>query len=249
MSIIKVNDLLEVVFSRKGCFLLGSSRRGRRLGAAGGVEVADVPYGVTAEAQCILCLSHPRLPVERAPRASRPPGTDAAKKIVGRKRSIVTDTLGLLLAVLVTTASVQDSVAGTRLIDQVAGTRLIDQVAATHPSIRKVWVDGGYRQHLVEHAATLGIDMEIVQRNPGTRGFMPLPRRWTVERTYGWLMFHRRLARDYETLPARSEAMIHLAMTDLMGRRLTAKPPYPGVSRHQGIKRQFRDETSGENDL
>jgi transposase len=141
-------------------------------------------------------------------------GTDAGKKIVGRKRSIVTDTIGLLLAVLVTAASVQDSV---------AGTQLLDQVAAGHPGIRKVWVDGGYRQHLVEHAATLGIDMEIVTRTPGTRGFTPIPKRWTVERTYGWLMLHRRLARDYETLPARSEAMIHLAMTDLMARRLTGE--------------------------
>lgn len=141
-------------------------------------------------------------------------GIDAGKKIVGRKRSIVTDTLGLLLAVVVTAASVQDSV---------AGTDLINQVATDHPTIRKVWVDGGYRQHLVEHAATLGIDMEIVQRTPGARGFTPLPKRWTVERTYGWLMFHRRLARDYETLPARSEAMIHLAMTDLMARRLTGE--------------------------
>jgi transposase len=93
-------------------------------------------------------------------------GADAGKKIVGRKRSIVTDTIGFLLAVLVTAASVQDSV---------AGTHLIDQVAATHPTIRKAWVDGGYRQHLVEHAATLGIDMEIVQRPPATRGFTPLP--------------------------------------------------------------------------
>ncbi|GGL17369.1 IS5 family transposase [Streptomyces flaveus] len=141
-------------------------------------------------------------------------GTDAAKKIVGRKRSIVTDTLGLLLAVLVTGAGVQDSV---------AGTDLIDQVAAAHPTIRKVWVDGGYRHHLIEHAAALGIDMEIVQRTPGTRGFTPLSKRWTVERTYGWLMFHRRLARDYETLPARSEAMIQLAMTDLMARRLSGE--------------------------
>ncbi|GAA2231957.1 hypothetical protein GCM10010360_65010 [Streptomyces nogalater] len=126
-------------------------------------------------------------------------GTDAAKKIVGRKRSIVTDTLGLLLAVLVTAASVQDSV---------VGTDLIGQVAAAHPTIRKVWVDGGYRHHLVEHAACPGIDMEVVQRTPGTTEFTPIPKRWAVERTYGWLMLHRRLARDYETLPARSEAMI-----------------------------------------
>ncbi|GAB1333342.1 IS5-like element ISSco3 family transposase [Streptomyces sennicomposti] len=141
-------------------------------------------------------------------------GIDAGKKIVGRKRSIVTDTIGLLLTVVVTAASVQDSA---------AGTDLIDQVAAAHPTVRKVWVDGGYRQHLAEHAATLGIDMEIVQRTPGTRGFTPLPERWTVERTYGWLMLHRRLARDYETLPTRSEAMIQLATTDLMARRLTGQ--------------------------
>jgi transposase len=89
-------------------------------------------------------------------------GVDAGKKIVGRKRSIVTDTLGLLLAMLVTAASVQDPV---------AGTRLLDQVAAEHPGIRNVWVDGGYRQHLVEHAATLGIDMEITARTPGTKAF------------------------------------------------------------------------------
>jgi hypothetical protein len=77
-------------------------------------------------------------------------GIDAGGKIVGTKRSIVTDTLGLLLAVLVTAASVQDSI---------AGTRLLDQVAADHPGIRKVWVDGGYRRHLTEHAAALRIDM------------------------------------------------------------------------------------------
>ena len=141
-------------------------------------------------------------------------GIDAGKKIVGRNRNIVTDPLGLLLAVLVTAASVQDSA---------AGTRLLDQVAADHPGIRKVWVDGGYRQHLVEHAAVLGIDMEVTARKPGTRGFTPLPKRWAVERTYGRLMLHRRLARDCETLPTRSEAMIHLAMTDLMARRLTGE--------------------------
>lgn len=141
-------------------------------------------------------------------------GIDAGKKIVGRKRSIVTDTLGLLLAVLVTAASVQDFV---------AGTSLLDQIAVEHPGIRKVWVDGGYRQRLVEHAATLGIDMEITTRKPGNRGFTPIPKRWAVERTYGWLMLHRRLARDYETLPTRSEAVIHIAMTDLMARRLTSE--------------------------
>ncbi|MFD7233332.1 transposase [Streptomyces sp. NPDC059881] len=91
------------------------------------------------------------------------------------------------------------------------------------PTVCKTWVDGGYRQHLVEHAATLGIDMHIVRRNPTTRGFTVLPRRWTVERTLGWLMQHRRLARDYEAKPHRSEAIIHLAMINLMTRRLTGE--------------------------
>ncbi|CAM5259801.1 Transposase OS=Streptomyces antimycoticus OX=68175 GN=SSPO_002070 PE=4 SV=1 [Streptomyces antimycoticus] len=85
-------------------------------------------------------------------------GIDAGKKIVGRRRSIITDTLGLLLAVLVTAAGVQDSV---------AGAHLLEQVATDHPSIRKVWVDGGYRKHFVEHAATLGIDLEITHVPPG----------------------------------------------------------------------------------
>lgn len=141
-------------------------------------------------------------------------GIDAGKKIVGRKRSIVIDTLGLLLGVLVTAASVQDST---------ADRTLIERIATEHPTIRKTWVDGGYRQHLVEHAATLGIDMHIVRRDPATRGFAVLPRRWTVERTLGWLMNHRRLARDYEAHPHRSEAMIHLAMINLMTSRLTAE--------------------------
>ena len=65
--------------------------------------------------------------------------------------------------------------------------------------------------------------MEIIQYKPGTRGFTPIPKRWAVERTYGWLMLHRRLARDYETLSVRSEARIHIAMTELMARRLTGE--------------------------
>jgi transposase len=141
-------------------------------------------------------------------------GIDAGKKIVGRKRSIVTDTLGLLLAVLVTAASVSDPI---------AGRHLLTQVAAAHPTITKTWADSAYRTSVIEHSATLGIDLEVVRKDPATRGFTPLPRRWTVERTFGWLMLHRRLVRDYEALPARSEAMIHLAMIDLMARRLTGE--------------------------
>ncbi|WP_443067647.1 transposase [Streptomyces sp. NBC_01268] len=79
----------------------------------------------------------------------------------------------------------------------------------------------GYRTKVIDHGARLGIDVEVTRRDPAQKGFKVIPRRWVVERTFGWLMHHRRLARDYETHPHRSEAMIRLAMIDLMSRRLT----------------------------
>jgi transposase len=141
-------------------------------------------------------------------------GFDGGKKIKGRKRHVAVDSNGWLLAVLVTAASVQDGP---------AGLQLLAKTAAAHPAISKAWADSAYRNAVIEHAATLGIDVEVVRRDPATRGFTALPRRWAVERTFGWLMHHRRLARDYEALPARSEAMIHLAMIDLMARRCTGE--------------------------
>ncbi len=138
-------------------------------------------------------------------------GIDAGKKIAGRKRHIGVDTLGLLLAVWVTAASVSDN----------AGGKLLSHIAKTHPRITKAWADTGYRTKVIEHGALLGIDVEVTRRDPGQKGFKVIPRRWVVERTFGWLMNHRRLARDYETHPHRSEAMIRLAMIDLMSRRLT----------------------------
>jgi transposase len=81
-------------------------------------------------------------------------------------------------------------------------------------------VDAGFKNQFVEHAATPGIDAEVVPRNTETRGFHVVKRRWVVERTLGWLMLHRRLVRDYETLPANSEATIHIAMIDNVSRRI-----------------------------
>ncbi|GHE69348.1 DDE transposase [Streptomyces longispororuber] len=141
-------------------------------------------------------------------------GTDAGKRIMGRKRHLGCDTLGLLLTVLVTAASVSDTA---------AGVRLLSRIAAAHPRVRKAWVDAGYRTTAIDHGACLGIDVHPVQRPPWARGFTIIPRRWTIERSIGWLMHHRRLARDYERHPHRSEAMIHLAMIDLMARRLTGE--------------------------
>jgi len=141
-------------------------------------------------------------------------GIDAAKKIKGRKRHIVTDTLGLLLAVVVTAASVSDTA---------AGKDLLSVVAAEHPRVSKVWVDGGYQAAVWRQGAQHGIDVEVVTRARAEKGFRVLPRRWVVERTFGWLMQHRRLARDYEALPQRSRAMVLWAMANTMSRRLTGE--------------------------
>ncbi len=141
-------------------------------------------------------------------------GTDAGKKIVGRKRGIITDTLGLLLAVVVTAASVSDNV---------IGNDLLDQATTIHPGLAKTWVDAGFKTRVVEHGARLGVDVEVVTKDPQIRGFSVLKRRWVVERTLGWLMHHRRLARDYEARPDNSASMITIAMIDNLAKRVTAE--------------------------
>jgi len=125
-------------------------------------------------------------------------GIDAGKKIKGRKRHIATDVLGLLLVVIITAASVQDSV---------GGKQVLDHLAAAHSSVSLAWVDGGYNAAVIRHGAQRKIHVEVVKR-PSVKGFHVLPRRWVVERTLGWLMQYRRLVRDYEALPQRSRAMV-----------------------------------------
>jgi len=147
-----------------------------------------------------------------APEASQ--GYDAGKRTKGRKQNIATDTMGLLLALVITAASVQDTN---------GGKDVADQLAARHPTVTAGWVDGGYKKGFLEHAAARGIKFEVVHKQDGQRGFAPLPRRWAVERTFGWFVLHRRLVRDFETLPERSATMIHWAMIDNMSRRLTGE--------------------------
>lgn len=139
-------------------------------------------------------------------------GMDAGKRIIGRKRGIATDTLGLLLAVIVAAASVSDNTFGVALLDQATGA---------YPTLSKAWVDAGFKKTVIEHGATLGVDVETVTKDPQLKGFSVIKRRWVVERTIGWLMQHRRLARDYETLPTTSATMIRIAMIDNLTRRVT----------------------------
>ncbi len=139
-------------------------------------------------------------------------GIDVGKQIKGRKRHIATDILGLLLVVVITAASIQDTN---------AGKDVVDMLAAHHPAVSKVWVEGGYKLRFAEHAAAAGVDVEVVAKEPGQRGFKVLPRRWVAERTLGWLMLHRRLVREDEARPEPARSMIHWAMIDNMSRRLT----------------------------
>ncbi|WAU82263.1 IS5 family transposase [Streptomyces sp. Qhu-G9] len=139
-------------------------------------------------------------------------GIDAGKKIAGRKRHIGVGTLGLLLAVRATAASVSDNA---------GGIHLLSRIATANPQVTKAWTDSGYHTKAIDHGARPGIDAEVVRRDPAAKGFKVIPRRWVAEPTFGWLMHHRRLARDYETHPHRSEAIIRLAMIDPISRRLT----------------------------
>ena len=142
-------------------------------------------------------------------------GYDAGKKVTGRKRHIVVDTLGLLLVVLVTTADVQDKAGGKQLL-----TRLHQELAL--PRLQLIWADGGYRGRPFFNwvMGMFGWLWQVVKRSDDVKGFVVLPRRWVVERTFGWLNNYRRLSKDYEELPETSEAFIYLAMSHIMLRRL-----------------------------
>jgi putative transposase len=124
------------------------------------------------------------------------------------------DTLGLILVVVVHCAGLQDR-DGAKLV--------IEKMRGAFPRLCLIWADGGYAGQLVAWVAALtGWVLEIVKRSDDTQGFEVLPHRWIVERTFGWLMKYRRLARDYEETSQSSEAWIRIAMIHLMARRLAA---------------------------
>ncbi|MEU2629957.1 IS5 family transposase [Kitasatospora sp. NPDC007106] len=147
------------------------------------------------------------------PRATS--GYDGGKKVPGRKRHIVVDSLGLLLAVVVTAASVTD---------RDAVRTLLARLRERFWRLTLVWADGGYTGRLVDLAANAWrIALTVVKRSDDTTGFVVLPKRWLVERTFAWLMRSRRLARDYEARTDTAEAMIWWSMTMVMSRRLARR--------------------------
>lgn len=145
-------------------------------------------------------------------------GYDGAKKVTGRKRHILVDSLGLLLAVLVTTADVADAVAAQQVLAQATETR--------YPRLRVVRADSAYgRYGLPAWVATLDhFVLELVKRARRAIGFVLLPQRWVVERTFAWLGRYRRHSRDYERLTASSAAMIQISIIHRMARRLEPGP-------------------------
>jgi putative transposase len=140
-------------------------------------------------------------------------GYDGGKKVTGRKRHIVVDTLGLLLAVVVHGADQQDN-SGACLVLSALWNKM--------QRIRVIFADSAYgRKRLPEFVKqTLGFSIELVKRPRGTQGFVVLPKRWIVERTFAWIGRSRRHSKDYERNPETSEAMIYISMIQLMLRRL-----------------------------
>ena len=143
-------------------------------------------------------------------------GYDGAKKIKGRKRFTLVDTLGLLMAVHVVAANVPEREGAKQLLSKV------NQDRERFPRLARIWVDGGFSgQDFMRWVIdTFRWILETVLRPQGAEGFVLLPKRWVVERTYGWLHWCRRLNVDYEHLPTSSEALIHIAMIRIMVRRL-----------------------------
>ena len=155
-------------------------------------------------------------------------GYDGGKRLKGRKRHVLVDVMGFVLAVCVHAADVQDRAGARLLVEATAPTEL--------RSLQRVWADQGYtgafaewlhetrgwRLEVVRHADRQPVRYGLTERP--ARTFRVLPRRWVVERTFAWLGQSRRLSRDYERLPATSEAMIYAAMSRLMLRRLARTP-------------------------
>jgi transposase len=164
---------------------------------------AEDPTAVILDTQSIRAANH-------VPAATT--GKDAGKKVPGRKRGLAVDALGLIIAVIVTAASVTDNA---------IGIRLLDKVAEHTPTVTHAFVDAGFKQDFALHGATLGIDVEVVKRSDIRPGFVPVKKRWLVEQVNGTLMLHRRLTREYESRAESSVSRTLWASTANIVRRLT----------------------------
>ncbi|AJG22285.1 Mobile element protein [Cupriavidus basilensis] len=144
--------------------------------------------------------------------AAKERGYDAGMKIVGRKRNIAVNTNGWLLMVNLTPADIDDST---------GALAVLEALKKRWPGLKHLFADGAYdRRTLMDKSATLDFVVQVVCRHEGQIGFAVLPRRWVVERTFGWMIRWRRLVRDYARRPDVSEAMVYIAMGGLLLRRI-----------------------------
>jgi putative transposase len=154
--------------------------------------------------------------VKSAAMVSLAVGYDGAKQIKGRKRHLTVDTLGLILRVWVSAASVPEREGGRQVLNKVK------QMGKAMSRLHTIWVDGGYdgEPFMQWVMNTCRWIVQVVLRPQERKGFVLLPKRWVVERTFGWLCWCRRLNKDYELLPETAETFIYLAMIRVMVRRL-----------------------------
>jgi len=174
-------------------------------------EAVRVKEGREAQASAMIIDSQTAKSAEGGEKI----GFDGGKRVNGRKRNLIVDTIGLVVLANVTSANVQDVHAGKQTLSKLKEkTELISR-------LKKIIADGGYRGELVTWVKeNLGVDMEIVLKIVGQKGFQVLPKRWVIERTNAWITRNRRLARDYERVAESSEAFIYIAMIRLGLRRL-----------------------------
>jgi len=147
-------------------------------------------------------------------------GYDGGKKILGRKRHVAVDTLGMILAVVVTSAAVDDAKAAPEVLRQLH--------REAFPRLEVVWADSKYHNHALNDGkskqANLPWRLEIVSRPPGEKGFVLIPKRWVSERTFGWLGRARRLSKDYERRTDSSACMLRLRGIQVLLNRSAPKP-------------------------
>lgn len=150
-------------------------------------------------------------------------GYDGNKKITGRKRHLAVDTLGLLLAVVVTGAAIDDAEAAPYVFDQLR--------QKDYPRLTTVWADSKYHNHKLNawkaKQTDLSWDLEVVRRPADATGFVVLPKRWVVERTHAWNGRARRLSKDYERRVDSSECMIRIRSIQLLLKRIAPHNTHP----------------------